>query len=60
MRTGGIFLLVYILIGVAVAIARGYVSGLNTIPEILELLVAVLIWPLVLFGVDINFSGPRN
>ena len=45
--------LVYLAIGVVVALTNGYnsVAGLS---EILSLLVAIILWPAVLFGVDLH------
>jgi hypothetical protein len=60
MRRGGLILVVYLLIGVIVALTQGYFEGLGNITDILEAVVAVLIWPLVLIGVDVNFSGGGN
>ena len=55
----GFFSLLYIVIGVLVAAsvlgdARNYFTGLSTIEELVEMLLAVLLWPLVLL--DVNFS----
>jgi hypothetical protein len=60
MRRGGLILVVYLVVGVIVAITQGYFEGLGNITDILEAVVAVLIWPLVLIGVDINFSDGGN
>jgi hypothetical protein len=57
MRTGGVILLIYVVVGVIVAAMNDYFQGLGNITEILEAIVAVLAWPLILFGVDINFAG---
>jgi hypothetical protein len=45
--------LIYLAIGVVIALTNGYnsVAGLS---EILSLVVAVILWPLVLFGVDLH------
>ena len=45
--------LVYLAIGVVVALTNGYnsVAGLS---EILSLIVAIILWPAVLFGVDLH------
>jgi hypothetical protein len=45
--------LVYLAIGVVVAVTNGYnsVAGLS---EVLSLVVAVILWPLVLLGVDLH------
>ena len=60
MRRGGLILVIYLLVGVIVALTQGYFEGLGNITDILEAVVAVLIWPLVLIGVDVNFSGGGN
>ena len=48
--------LVYLAIGVVVALTHGYnsVAGLS---EVLSLIVAVVLWPLVLFGVDLHLPA---
>jgi hypothetical protein len=57
MRMGGVILLIYIVVGVIVAATNDYFQGVGNITEILEAIVAVLAWPLILLGVDINFAG---
>ena len=48
-----LFGLIYLAIGVVVALSNGYnsIAGLS---EILSLLIAVILWPLVLLGVDLH------
>jgi hypothetical protein len=60
MRAGGVILLVYIVVGVIVAATNDYFQGLGNLTNILEAIVAVLAWPLILLGVDINFAGDLN
>jgi hypothetical protein len=45
--------LVYLAVGVVVALTNGYnsVAGLS---EVLSLIIAVILWPAVLFGVDLH------
>jgi hypothetical protein len=45
--------LIYLAIGVVIAVTNGYnsVAGLS---EVLSLVVAVVLWPLVLLGVDLH------
>jgi hypothetical protein len=57
MRMGGVILLIYIVVGVIVAATNDYFQGVGNLTEILEAIVAVLAWPLILLGVDINFAG---
>jgi hypothetical protein len=60
MRAGGLILIIYLVVGVIVALTEGYFEGLGNITDVLEAIVAVLIWPLLLIGVDVNFSGGGN
>jgi hypothetical protein len=57
MRRGGLILGIYLLVGLVVAIAKNYFDNVGGVGDIVEILVAILIWPLVLFGVDINIGG---
>lgn len=56
----GIISLIYVVIGIVIAANQGYFSGIGQLGDVLEAVIAVLIWPVLLFGVDINISGgPR-
>jgi hypothetical protein len=57
MRAGGLILVIYLVAGIIVAATNGYFEGLGNLNNILEMIVAVVAWPLVLVGVDINFAG---
>lgn len=53
---------IYIIVGVLVAAGiigdnGNYFSGMNTIEEVANMLLAVLLWPLVLLGIDFNIGG---
>jgi hypothetical protein len=50
---GGI---IYILIGIIVAANRGYFGAIDSVSALLNLLLAVFLWPLLLFGVSFNLS----
>lgn len=52
----GIVLIVYLVIGVLVAAVRDYLGDISGIADIVNLLLAVLLWPLVLVGVDFNLK----
>lgn len=58
---GGLFSTIYLVVGVLVGV--GVIGGTNHFADvegllgILEAILVVLIWPLVLFGVDINLTG---
>ena len=47
-------LVVYVVIGVAVASAHHYLSHLGGIKGIISALLAVILWPLVLVGVSLH------
>jgi hypothetical protein len=47
---------VYVIVGVVVAAVNDYFDDLDTLKQVGEALIAVLIWPLILFGVDVNLS----
>jgi hypothetical protein len=51
-----LFGLIYLAIGVVVALTNGYnsVAGLS---EVLSLIIAVILWPLVLLGVDLHLPA---
>lgn len=50
----GILFLVYIVLGILVAATNGYFRNLGGIRGIISMVLAILLWPLVLAGVDIN------
>ncbi len=53
MRIGPIGL-IYLVIGIVVAATKGYFETLGTAIRIIEALLAIVLWPLVLLGIDIN------
>jgi len=60
MRVTGLLSLLYLVVGVVVAASQNYFSGISQLGDVAEAVLAVLIWPVLLFGVDINISGgPR-
>ncbi len=52
-----ILFLVYIGLGILVASQNGYLERLGNIRRIISLVLAVLLWPLVLLGVDLKLGG---
>ena len=62
MRSSGLLFTVYVVIGILVAAGtigggQNYFDGLNTLGELADMLLAVLLWPLVLLGIDFNIGG---
>jgi hypothetical protein len=49
-----IILLVYLVIGAIVAATHHYWSHLNTIKQIASALLATVLWPLVLIGINLH------
>jgi hypothetical protein len=46
--------LIYIIIGVVVALSNGY--GITDISTLISFLLAMFLWPLVLLGVDLHLQ----
>ena len=56
-RTLGVLLFViYIIIGVVVASGHHYFEHLDTVKPIVSAVLAVLLWPLVLLGVNLHLK----
>ena len=45
------------MIGVVVAANRNYLDSLDTVRELISAILAILLWPLVLLGVNLNIRG---
>jgi hypothetical protein len=48
-----LFGLIYLAIGVVVALTNGY-NSVAGVSEILSLVIAIVLWPAVLFGVNLH------
>jgi hypothetical protein len=46
--------LVYIVLGILVANAHGYFGAIGSLSGLISALVAILLWPLLLFGADLH------
>ncbi len=53
---GRIGMIIYLVIGVLVAAARGYIGDIDGLGGLVNLLLAILLWPLVLLGVKFNLG----
>ena len=49
--------IVYLIVGVVVAANRDYLQDLDRIKEIISAVLAILLWPLVLVGIDLHIRG---
>jgi len=48
--------LIYLVVGVAVAASHHYFKLLDTIRLILSAILAVVLWPLILLGIDLHIK----
>jgi len=55
-RLGGVMFLVYIIIGLIVAAGHDYFEQLDALKPIVSVVLAVLLWPLVLFGINLHLK----
>jgi hypothetical protein len=49
-----LLLLVYVAIGVVVAARHDYFAHFNTWQRVLSAFLAILLWPLILLGIDLH------
>jgi ABC-type anion transport system duplicated permease subunit len=52
----GILGIVYLVIGVVVAVRYDYFETLETLRQVLSAFLAVIFWPLLLLGIDLHIS----
>lgn len=55
-RLGGVLFVVYIIIGLVVAAGDHYFEHLDALKPIVSAVLAVLLWPLVLFGISLHLK----
>ncbi|HEV2774876.1 MAG TPA: hypothetical protein VGV90_04730 [Solirubrobacteraceae bacterium] len=48
--------IVYLVLGLLVAASQNYFDHLSTLGRLLSAIIAVIIWPLLLFGIDVRIS----
>ena len=51
-----LIVVIYLAIGIVVAANNGYFGNLGAIMGILSAVIAVILWPLVLFGVNLHLG----
>ena len=49
-----LLMLVYIVIGVAIAASRNYLDNLDTAKRLASAVLAIVLWPLILVGIDLH------
>jgi hypothetical protein len=53
---GRIGSIIYVIIGLAVAANKDYLGDIGSLGDFINLVLAVILWPLVLFGVDFKIK----
>lgn len=48
--------LIYIIFGVIIAMNNGYLSDLSTWANILSAFLAIILWPLIIFGINLHLT----
>lgn len=56
MMQGGLLTVVYVIIGAFVAAANNYYDHLGSVARVASAVIAILAWPLILIGVDIQIT----
>ena len=51
-----LLLLVYVAIGVAVAASKDYLENLDTVKRLASAVLAIMLWPLLLVGIDLHIK----
>ena len=51
-----IIIIVYLAVGLVVASNNNYLGNLNDLSAVVSALLAVLLWPLVLLGIDLHIG----
>ena len=57
MRGTGIITLIYLVVGVLVAASKDYFGDVSGVFDLVNILLAIVLWPLVLLGVDFDLGG---
>jgi hypothetical protein len=55
-----LIVIIYVVIGVIIAANRDYFGDVSGFQDILSAILAVLLWPLIILGVDINIGKGDN
>jgi hypothetical protein len=52
-----LIIVAYVVVGIIVAANRDYLASLDTLREIVSAILAIVLWPLVLLGVNLRIRG---
>ena len=53
----GVLGLIYLVVGIVIASNKDYLRDVDTAREIISALLAIVLWPLLLVGVDLHVRG---
>jgi hypothetical protein len=51
-----LIIVLYVVVGVVLASSHHYLSNLDTVRRIVSAALAILLWPLVLLGIDLHIK----
>jgi hypothetical protein len=57
LRVRSLLTAAYLIVGLIVAANDHYLRHLGTVKQVVSALLAILLWPLVLLGVDLHIRG---
>ena len=49
-----LLILVYLVIGVVIAASKDYLENLDTVKQLASAVLAIVLWPLLLLGIDLH------
>lgn len=55
-RISGLFVLIWLVVGVALAADRNYFEDVDTVKEVASAVLAVVLWPLLLLDINLNIK----
>ena len=48
--------LIYLVVGIVLAASKNYFDDLNTVKQLLSAFLAIVLWPLLLLGINLHVS----
>ena len=57
LRLRSLITIAYLIVGLIVAANENYLRDLETVRQVISAILAIVLWPLVLLGVDLNIRG---
>jgi hypothetical protein len=57
LRLRSLITIAYLIVGLIVAANENYLRDLESVRQVISALLAIVLWPLVLLGVDLHIRG---